>query len=160
MSSKQSNQTHPVPSPGTESGSPVRVQGAFKDIFLAFAIIFLPLTILSGVLLGLIFYYRVVPNNSLSSTKLQLPQGSDASNDSFYLVDFSATKLTTVASWTSSVASLLPGFVMTLLSYPASSRILKASKDESAASLMTPFQLCLFVSLLKGGIGSLWYRLK
>jgi hypothetical protein len=156
----QNNRTRPVPAPRTEDNprpaipiSPVRVKGAVSDILLALAITFLPLAILTAVLLGIIFHYRVVPNNY---SILQLPQGSESSYGSFYLVDFSATRLITVASWSSGVAPLLPGFVMTLLSYPAGKRILKASEDESAVSLMTPFQLSLFISSLKGGIGPLW----
>jgi hypothetical protein len=168
-SSMQNDRTQPAPASRTENGPkpaipekrhltpPVRVKGAVSDILLALAITLLPLTILTAVLLALVFSHRVMPNDSAI---LPLPPGSEPSYDSFYLVDFSATRLITVASWSSSVAPLLPGFMMTLLSYPAGRRILRASEDESASSLMTPFQLGLFINLLKGGIGPLWSWLK
>ena len=116
----------------------------YSDIALACAAISLPMIALSGVLLGLIFAYQVAPN----------------SDPGAYLVDFSATRLITIASWSSSVAPFLPGFVMTLLSFPAARHLQKSSEWERSASLPTPYQLNLYLQLLSGGVGALWQWMK
>lgn len=131
-----------------------RISGAHSDIWIACAVISLPMMVLSGVLLGLVFYYRVSPNSSTSAEfRLSQPTNHDRSA---YLVDFSATRLITIASWTSSVAPLLSGFVMTLLSFPTARRISQSSERNRAPSLPTPYQLSLYLALLSGSFGSLW----
>lgn len=137
------------------SGRPEkRISGAHREIWLACAVISLPMMILSALLLGLIFYNRVNTNSS-TSPDFHLPQVADDDQDA-YLVKFSSTRLITIASWTSSVAPLLPGFVMTLLSFPTARHISKSSQLDRAASLPTPYQLNLYLGLLTGGFGSLW----
>jgi hypothetical protein len=91
-----------------------RMKGAYTDILLAYTIIVLPMLVLSGALLGLVFHYRVTQSSDLSGD-LQFQDVANSDNNA-YLVDFSATRLTTVASWTSSVAPMFPVFVMTLYS--------------------------------------------
>ncbi len=124
----------------SESWTSTRIGGAYANILLAWAVISLPMIVLSCILLGLVLGFQVVPPVSLSK----------------YLVDFSATRLITVASWTSSIAPLLPTFIVTLLSYPAASNILWSSKEGRATSLLTPFQLGLYLKSLSGGAECMW----
>lgn len=138
------------------SGRPgKRVSGAHGDIWLACAVISLPMTIFSAVLLGLIFYNRVNTNNP-TWPDLRLPQVTNDDQDA-YLVNFSSTRLITIASLTSSVAPLLPGYVITLLSFPTARHISKSSELDRAASLPTPYQLNLYLGFLTGGFGALWH---
>jgi hypothetical protein len=130
------------------------MRGAHAEIALAACVISLPLVGLSAMLLGLVYYYRV-SQNSLLSPDLQLRQ-PDAEGHDAYLVRFSATKLITLASWTSSVAPLLPAWVMTLMSYPAAKEILEYSRTSHMRYLPTPYQLNLYLGALTGGVGSLW----
>ena len=114
--------------------------------------------VLSAGLLGIIYAYRVIQTES----DLLFSEASDGADidPSAYLVNYSATRLITIASWTSSVAPLLPGFVMTLLSFPAARRFLRTSQTGQEQSLPTPYQLGLYLQILTGGVGSLWQWIK
>jgi hypothetical protein len=115
------------------------LHGASSDILLSLAVITIPITILSALLLGLI------SQNQLHQTYSALPGVPDpqATDSSALLVNFSASRLLTVASLIFTVSSLLPSFVMTLLSYPIARHILKASAEEKRTELPTPYQLSL-----------------
>jgi hypothetical protein len=128
------------------------LQGGKKDILFSVAVIVVPNVILTAVLLGLIIH------NQVPQTYSELPGVPDplARETSAFLVDFSATRLLTVASWASTVAALLPSFVMVLVSYPVARNILNASKEKNTDDLPTPYQLSMLLSVLSGSIGSLW----
>ena len=128
------------PGRGAHGSFPKHSSSPYGDVATACAAISIPMIALSGILLGLVFAYQVTPN----------------SDSGIYLVDFSATRLITIASWTSSVAPFLPGFVMTLLSFPAARHLQRSSEWGRTASLPTPYQLNLYLQLLYGGIGALW----
>jgi hypothetical protein len=127
-------------------------QGAKKDIPLLLAIIFVPNLILIAVLLGLVFHYQV------PQTYSRLPGVPDplARESSAYLINFSATKLLTVASWTSALSSLLPSVAMALVSFPVARTIMNASKNKRTDDLPTPYQLIMLLGVLSGSVGSLW----
>lgn len=140
--------------PNTESQSQDGITGAYWTIWISCAFIAIPMVVLSCLLLGLVFNNQVLGSDPVSGS-LQLPM-DHISFSGAYLVNYSATKLITVASWTSSVAPLLPTFVMILLSYPAASKIREASVQNSTSSLPTAFQLALYLRNLNGSIESLW----
>ena len=137
---------------------PKKNSRAYADIVFACLVISFPMLVLSAGLLGIIYAYRVVQTDS----DLLFSESSDGVDvdPSAYLVNYSATRLITIASWTSSVAPLLPGFVMTLLSFPAARRFLRTSQAGQDQSLPTPYQLGLYLQLLNGGVGSLWQWIK
>lgn len=137
---------------------PWRISGALSDIWLACAVISLPMIALSAILLGLVFLNQVNANGSILPD-LQLSQVTNDDQNA-YLVNFSSTRLITIASWTSSVAPLLPGFLMTLLSFPTAWHISNSSQLRRVASLPTPYQLSLYLGLLSGHMGSLWQWVK
>ncbi|RPA87890.1 hypothetical protein BJ508DRAFT_409860 [Ascobolus immersus RN42] len=113
----------------------------------------LPMVVFSGLLLGLIFYYRVVPNKSSSST-LALPTQQ---YDDFLLVKISSTTLISVASWSSTVAPILVGFAVTLISYPVARSLMTAVMDNNPEGLPTPYQLGLMLRMLAtSGFGTVW----
>ena len=127
---------------------------AYTDIVFACLFISIPLLILSAGLLGIMYAFRVVQPKA----DLSYPEPSDGVDidPSAYLVNYSATILITIASWTSSAAPLLPGFVMTLISFPAARRFLRSSLAGQEHDLPTPYQLGLYLQILTGGVGSLW----
>lgn len=156
----QREQLYSEPKDGHRSREPhaAGIGGALSDIMIAVSVISLPMIILSGLLLGLVFH-NLVSQNTSGSSDLQLSQVEDNEHKA-YLVSFSATRLITVASWTSSVAPQLPVFIMTLLSFPSARRILRRSQQGDTDKLPTPYQLSLFLGLLDGGLGSLWNCIK
>ena len=121
-----------------------QIQGRVRQIIIAFAVMVLPMLFLSALLLGLIFFHRVPPNVYYVPDDLGLEQ--DYSNA--YLVNFSATTLVTVASWSSTVSPVLIGFAITLASYPTAKDLLTASNLRDTAHLPTPFQFSLIVNAM------------
>jgi len=74
------------------------------------------------------------------------------------LVDYSATRLITFASWSSSVAPALIGFALCLGSYPIAKGILLNSQKQNTSELPTPYQPGLLLRMLaKGMPPMLWY---
>jgi hypothetical protein len=130
----------------------INLEGGKKKIILALAVIVAPNVILTAVLLGLILH------NQVPQTYSQLPGVPDplARESSAFLVDFSATRLLTVASWASTLTSLLPSFAMLLVSFPVAYTIMNASKDKKTDDLPTPYQLSMLLGVLGGSIASLW----
>ncbi|MCJ1427032.1 hypothetical protein MMC29_004935 [Sticta canariensis] len=126
---------------------------AYTDIAFACFVISVPLVVLSGGLLGIIYSHRSIPLNPR-------PLDNEESGSSAYLVNYSVTRLVTLASWTSSVAPLLPGFVMTLVSFPTAQRLLEASQADQDQKLRTPYQFGLYLQMLTGGFGAAWQWIK
>lgn len=123
------------------------MRGRTGDILFAFSLMTIPMSIFSALLLGLIFYFKVTPSES-GSTDLQvdLPiQGN------VIYVDISATTLTTVASWSSTIAPILVGCAITLISYPVAKQILRAGQTRRTDRLPTPFQLSLMLKMVTSG---------
>ncbi|KAJ5389220.1 uncharacterized protein N7496_000288 [Penicillium cataractarum] len=131
-----------------------RMQGRIQEIIIAFAVMTLPLLIFSGILLGLVFHYRIKQNDFTSN---DLAFDSDQDDSSVYFVRISATTLTTVASWSSTIAPILVGFGCALVSYPVAKGLLTASENHEVAQLPTPFQLSLIVRMISSGsFSALW----
>jgi hypothetical protein len=135
-----------------------RMSGRISEIALSSALVVIPMLVFSTSLLGLVFHYRVTHNGS-NFGNLNLAGTEDESG--VYYVDLSATLLIFIASWSSSLAPLLAGFVLTLASYPIARKFLKDARRESVRNLPTPYQLALILRFLNGGgFGALWSWLK
>lgn len=133
------------------------LNGAYNNIALAIIVITVPFLAFVGLLVYLVFNFRVQRGDL--SANLQLP--GDAEDRNVYFVDYSATKLTTIASWASNIATILPGFVLTISSYHLANIYLVQSEEaESVAvggrSLPTPYQLGLLLDMLDGKVTALW----
>jgi len=134
-----------------------RMTGRRSDIALNSALLTLPL-LFSAVLLGVVFHYRV-QHNPVVSDDLQLPGTVD--EPGIYYVKFEATRLFFIASWSSSVASILVGCAMTLASYPIAQGSHRAAKSNKTSQLFTPYQFALTLRMLNGGgLTALWEWLK
>jgi hypothetical protein len=141
---------HETTAPVNENGSrpnSVRMCGRSKDILFAFGVLTVPMLIFSALLLGLIYHFRIV-HNSFVSSNLRLNTTHDESNVIY--VRLSATTLTTIASWSSTVAPILVGCAVTLISYPVARGILLAGQDNKPKDLPTPYQLSLMLRMLAG----------
>lgn len=115
-----------------------------------------------GLLLGLIFQYQVQqqhgwPELALPNAKpvhqgvIQFFQNWKATGgNSAYYVDYSPTKLTTIAQLTGKVIPYLTSAIMALVAFFASRQIIEASKDRESKDLPTPQQLTLLIALLSG----------
>ena len=130
------------------------ITGKVKDILIAMSVIVLPMLLFSAILLGFVFNRRVrhAPSEAVN---LRLPQNEGES--SAYYVKMSATTFVFIASWSSSAAPLLSGFIMLLLSFPIASGLLKGSDANDARRLPTPYQLSMLIGLMGGGVVWLWH---
>lgn len=132
-----------------------RMGGRYREILLSFLVMTVPVLAFSALLLGLIYHYRIV-RNPFPSDNLRFDGGQHGSSATY--VGLSATTLITVASWSSTMAPLLVGFALTLLSYPVASTLLQAGQAGRPEQLPTTFQLALMLRMLcSGGPGSLWH---
>ena len=145
-------------SPSQQPGRPVRqggqgIGGGLKQILLATALLTIPMLVLSSLLLGLVLNNRIT---SSSPQKSAFPAVGGEPETGVYFAKISATRLTTVASWSSSLTPLLPGFVMMLVFFPVASSIKSCSESADISKLPTPFQLNLLLGMSGGGPGALW----
>jgi hypothetical protein len=130
------------------------IRDGIVEISLTCLIICVPILLLSGLLLGLTLHYRVDTSNQSTSPTFLLPSPLEYP-DSAYYVNFSATQLVTIASWSSSLAPLLSTLAMVLVSYLVARSILRSSQAHTG-SLPTPFQLNLLLSAISASLGSFW----
>lgn len=145
--------------PVQQPGRPVRqggqgIGGGFGQILLTTALLTIPMLVLSGLLLGLVFSNRVTSSSPQQANGLPIVGGQPEGGA--YFVMISATRLTTVASWSSTLTPLLPGFVMMLVFFPIASRINSRSEAADISRLPTPYQLNLLLGMSGGGPGALW----
>lgn len=138
--------------------TPTHIRGKKKGILLAFAVMTIPMLLFSSLLLGLVYHYRVV-FSGFESTDLSFEVDNNAP-DVFY-VALSATTLTTIASWSSTIAPLLVGYAVTLGSYLTAGEMLRAVGGNQPEALPTPHQFSLMLQILSNGsVGSLWSWLR
>lgn len=123
----------------------------------------IPILIVSGVLIGLIYRYRVIPhpgwpefivastaqtshNVTSMITKIKKDGG-----DAAYYVDFQPTSITTIAGWTGRIIPYLSSSIMALVAFYAARHIVLKSKDGNHQDLPTPKQLSILITMLGGG---------
>jgi hypothetical protein len=116
------------------------------------AILVLPMVIFSAILLGLVICYQWHHRHA-PVAGLEL---SAEFSSSVFFIDYSASRLILVASWSSSTAFTLIGSFMKLLSYPLAADMIRNSSGPYLDMLPTPDQLALLINLLDGKTGSLW----
>jgi hypothetical protein len=115
-----------------------------RNVIWPMTAVILPITLLSGVLVGLVWGYRVVPEQGL------FPYSSNANQtigSAWILVDYSATRLVFVASWLSTLAPALASFIMVLWSLRVAQAMRAASVALDAGHLPTPYQLSLIIGV-------------
>ncbi|KAF3928214.1 hypothetical protein AA313_de0206819 [Arthrobotrys entomopaga] len=136
------------------SNPPRQLRGRYRTIFLSCAALILPFIIISAIILGLVFYYRINPNQEEGGSRSIL--GLPAVDGSQYIyTNISPTRLARVASLYSSVFSYLTTFAVLLSTYPLALFILKNSLDGDPRRLPTPYQLSLALHFAEGGGGIL-----
>lgn len=121
-------------------------------IFLFVSMISIPLFLLSAVVIGIVIHNRVEQSQSSLPTSSSVAQ----EDQNVYYVNFGATKLVLLASFSSSIVGFLTTVFMSLLSYPISSRMLKLSGKHNFEQLPTTPQFSLMILSLYGGFCALW----
>lgn len=138
------NHVQYVPMGMDQSPSPSHLQRptkkvGLKTITFLFSSIFFPLIAFSIVILWIVFHYRVTPSKFASLSGMQLKANEDETE--YYYVNFSATRILFVASWSSTVAPMLVGAIMTLSLFPISRKLFQISRSDNTSRLPTPYQV-------------------
>lgn len=146
------------PSPKASTPPPLhRITGALQEIIWSFICVSVPMFVLTGIFMGLVYGY-LVSEDPLTSDDYdvfgQRPEPYDQA--AYYYIDYSATRLITVSSWTSTVTSFTSTFVMALVSYPLAKSYQNKSEAGTTDELPTTYQFRLIIGLLGGSLGSLW----
>jgi hypothetical protein len=119
-------------------------QTLLRNVLWPMMAIILPISLVAGVLIGLICGYRVRAEQSLFQSS---GNASEAPSSTYVLVDYSATRLIFLASWLSTMAPILASFVMVLWSLPIAQTMRTASAELDAGHLPTPYQLSLIIGV-------------
>jgi hypothetical protein len=143
-----------MPTPTTEVPNPtIRIRGVARDIWLACMISSIPLVAFSALLLGLVFHYQVIPKSPISSSFAS----AATADPSVVYVDFPATTLIIVASWSSTMAPLILPFLLTLVSFPVSRTLIQASQSGDRTRQPTPRQYALILRIMSNAsLSALW----
>jgi hypothetical protein len=81
----------------------------------------------------------------------------NATSKSSYYVDFSATSLIFISSWSSTVSFALVGVLMTMYGYSIAAQLLRASASEQKSGTgLTPYQISLLIWTLGAEMLALW----
>jgi len=137
----------------SQTSEPLKPPQFPRSFVLAAFLAIVPLLALFAALVSLLGLYKV---KASWHSRVDFSFNESTSDPAAFYVDYDATRYTTVASWTSSIALLLPGFLTSLIWYR------QTQQFESDASLslydhfLTPYQLSLLLNLKSGTLGSLW----
>jgi hypothetical protein len=143
--------------PATETLQPTvvrdRIGGAIGDITFALLAITIPMCRLTVIFGALVAHYHLPASTDGTGDSATEVDGYDGK---FYYVNYSATRLITVSSWTSTAMPLISSFATLLLAYPLARKYMQSSQTLQTQGLPSPYQLGLFIGLSDGSLGSLW----
>ncbi|KAJ8112531.1 hypothetical protein OPT61_g5117 [Boeremia exigua] len=155
MSSKRSR-------PATDGYTPpVRISTHTHNILVACGLIVLPMIIFTSVALAFVFS-NTVSNEGCSFDNLCPTAGLiNTTSNAYYYVDFSATSLVFISSWSSTISFTLVGVLMSIYAYSVAAQMLHhpnfAPHHRDSPS---PYQLSLVIRVLNAEILSLWSLLQ
>jgi hypothetical protein len=124
------------------------MSGALREIAFACVVITCPMLAFTALLLCLLFFNQVY-QSEIGTMGLQDPSNTIGGSDAYY-VDINSTTLVFIASWSSSLAPILVGFVLTLYSYTIAKDYKRYAREQLFGSLLTPYQLSILLRFVNG----------
>ncbi|KAG8530288.1 uncharacterized protein KY384_004790 [Bacidia gigantensis] len=126
--------------------------GHYVEVFLAAAIVIIPMLVLSIILISLVYTHLMPDQSSTYSmgNATEIPLGAA------YYVNYSATRLVFVSSVSSTLATVLISAAMLLFSYPLAYYLARRSDADDSANLPSPYQLALLIKSLDAKWTGLW----
>jgi hypothetical protein len=136
----------------------VSMSGKTSDIVISAVVTTIPILIMSGALLALVFELRVIQEPSIFA---QGQRGPTLNEAGVFYVRIPSTYLVFIASLSSSVVPMLATFLLNLASFPIASGVQKQTCSESRTRSLTPYQFALTLNFLGGGgYGAMWRWVK
>jgi hypothetical protein len=120
------------------------------SMLLAIAAISVPLGLFSVLLIYFVYANLLHHSPSISGLNAELDEPG------VYYVNFPATRLVLLSSFSSTAAPIITGYFMSLLSYSISRRMVRLSEAGSLRNLPTPHQLGFLIISLDGSPTVLW----
>jgi hypothetical protein len=134
-----------------------RISTHTQNILMSCSLVVLPIGIFTSVVLAFVFL-NTVSNQGCSFDDLCLAAGLiNATSNSYYYVDFSATSLVFISSWSSTISFAMVGVLMSMYAYSVAAQMLY--NPDSAPQLghgLSPYQLSLLLRVLNAETLSLW----
>lgn len=115
------------------------------------AIVGFPIFCFTIVLITLVFVYRVTANSPHPFSR----EPPRKVGHNYLLVDFSATRLVFIASWSSTLAPMLLGSLMALWHIPTVCKVASDTALDNVKELPTPYQLSMLIGLSSGSFDEL-----
>ncbi|KAF2731951.1 hypothetical protein EJ04DRAFT_554397 [Polyplosphaeria fusca] len=133
---------------------PLRVwKSPVTKIVIVASMVVIPMVVFSIAILALIFTHQM---EKVTCPYEDLCPMLNQTDNNYYYVDYSATQLVFIASWSSSISLSLISMLMFLFSYLTARRILLKSHERDSSDLPTPFQLALLIKILNGELLALY----
>ena len=133
------------------------------DILFSCLVVLIPILGFSIAIIYIVFHYWVDTTNC-PFPELCSPLNTINERGAVYYLNFPATRLVFIASWSSSLSFALAGVLMGLFSWPLAYRLLKTNPSRSERAAFTPRQAGLLVNVLNGSqmpvLRSLFPRLR
>jgi hypothetical protein len=138
-------------------GPAIGVQAHTHNILLACGLIVVPMVAFTSVVLAFVFA-NIVSNQGCSFNDLCHTAGLiNATSNTYYYVDFSATSLIFISSWSSTVSFALVGVLMSMYAYSIAAQMLHhPNLAPQLGNSMSPYQISLILRVLNAEILSLW----
>ncbi|KAH9869875.1 hypothetical protein J1614_006795 [Plenodomus biglobosus] len=128
-----------------------------KQILYASLLVVLPMVTFSIVILALVFT-RLVKNLSCHHEAMcPTPPLINITSSSYYYVDYPATRLVFISSWSSTVSFALISAIMVMFAYRGAAQLMEASSStDPGSNLPSPYQMSLLLRILNVDYLSLW----
>ncbi|KAH7416732.1 hypothetical protein BKA64DRAFT_701517 [Cadophora sp. MPI-SDFR-AT-0126] len=146
--------------PHQSTGTKAKGSKSTGTIFLLGTAVFLPFVAFSAVLLGLVFR-NLVDNQASNFSLSDLISGrSKDLPGGYYLVDFPATRLIFISSWSNSIAPRAVGLATALWLFPVTAKLMERSLKGRKSSLPTQYQFSMLVGLSWASMSEGWKFIK
>ena len=128
-----------------------------RNILVACCVVALPMVAFTLIILAFVFA-NTVNNHGCSFNDLCSAAGlMNATSNSYYYVDFSATSLVFISSWSSTISFALVSVLMTIHAYSVAAQLLRvSSSEEDVGAGLSPYQLSLLLRVLSAELLTLW----
>ncbi|KAH9872528.1 hypothetical protein IAQ61_005365 [Plenodomus lingam] len=128
-----------------------------RQILLTSLLVVLPMTVFTIVILALVFSTTVRNLSCHHEAICPAPPLINITSSSYYYVDYPATRLVFISSWSSTISFALVSAIMVMFAYRGAAQLMAASSSANPDNnLPSPYQMSLLMRILNVDYLSLW----